>query len=335
MTAQTVLVTGATTGIGLATARQLLETEHRLILTARASSLPRFHAHGIVESERVKLRALDVTSDEDRRRVVAEADAEWGGVDVLINNAGVSYRSVVEHVRRQERWTQMGINFRAPMQLIQLVLPGMRRKRAGRIITISSVGGMMAMPTMGVYSASKWALEGAHEALWYEVRPWNIRVTLVQPGFIRSDGFQNVKYTIDSDRSEADQCEIYHNHYSCMVPFIEKMMTRAKATSESVARVVLKTMNRRKPPLRVAGTRDAWAFSMLRRVLPRNLYHWVLYRSLPKIGEWGKTPEGMAEDPGPCPMPYGPGAVRRAEEAGMPLPTPAPQTAPSREAAES
>ena len=89
----------------------------------------------------------------------------------------------------------MDVNFRSPMELTRLVLPGMRAKRAGRIITVSSVGGMMAMPTMAAYSASKFALEGAHEALWYEVRPWGIRVSLVQPGFVHSDGFQKVRYT--------------------------------------------------------------------------------------------------------------------------------------------
>jgi hypothetical protein len=73
-----------------------------------------------------------------------------------------------------------------------LVLPHMRSQRDGRIINVSSVGGMMAMPTMGAYSASKFALEGASEALWYEVRPWNIKVTLVQPGFVRSDSFERV-----------------------------------------------------------------------------------------------------------------------------------------------
>jgi hypothetical protein len=78
------------------------------------------------------------------------------------------------------------------MALIRLVLPGMRQKGAGRIISVSSVSGMMAMPTMGTYSASKFALEGATEALWYEVRPWNIQVSLVEPGFVRSHSFRNM-----------------------------------------------------------------------------------------------------------------------------------------------
>lgn len=132
--------------------------------------------------------------------MVAEAEARWGGVDVLVNNAGVAYRAVVEHVTEEDRLRQFGVNFLGPMEMVRLCLPSMRKKRAGRIINVSSVSGMMAMPTMGVYCASKFALEGASEALWYEVKPWNIRVTLVQPGFINSDSFQNTRTTPKSRR---------------------------------------------------------------------------------------------------------------------------------------
>jgi short-subunit dehydrogenase len=173
--ARTVLVTGASTGLGLALARRLLEvTPCRLVLTARESSMKRFAPAGIVEGPRVHLRALDVTSAEQRKRVVEEAADCWGGVDVLVNNAGVMYRSVLEHVSDAERLEQMDVNYQAPMALIRLVLPHMRAQRAGRILNVSSVGGMMAMPTMAIYSASKFALEGATEALYYEVKPWNI-----------------------------------------------------------------------------------------------------------------------------------------------------------------
>jgi short-subunit dehydrogenase len=210
---KTVLITGGSTGIGLEIARALMKTSHRVYLTARQSSLARFDAHALGESQHVRIRPLDVTKPEEREAMIAEAERDWGGIDVLINNAGVSYRAVVEHVDERERLAQMDVNFRSPMELIRLVLPGMRAKRAGRIITVSSVGGMMAMPTMAAYSASKFALEGAHEALWYEVRPWGISVSLVQPGFVDSDGFQKVRYTSQSDRSEHELDEPYHQHY--------------------------------------------------------------------------------------------------------------------------
>ncbi len=298
-TEETVLITGASTGIGLAVARALTETNYRVILTARESSLPRFAAHAIGESQHVRIRALDVTKPQEREAIISEAERDWGGVDILINNAGLSYRAVVEHVEERERLAQMNVNFRSPMELIRLVLPRMRAKKAGRIITISSVGGMMAMPTMGVYSASKFALEGAHEALWYEVRPWGIRVSLVQPGFVDSDGFQKVRYTAKSDRSEHELAEPYHEHYVNMSPFIARLMKASPATPESVAKVVVRTMRRRKPPLRAPATFDARVFAMLRRILPRTAYHWLLYRMLPRIDTWGPSPKRLSALPPP------------------------------------
>lgn len=282
-----VLVTGASTGLGLALARALLATDYRLILTARSESLVRFHQAGILESPRLWLRPLDVRNDKQRQQVIDEATSCWGGVDILVNNAGVAYRSVVEHINDEERLEQMAINFNAPMELTRLVLPSMRRKRWGRVLNISSVGGMMAMPTMAMYSASKFALEGATEALWYEVRPWNIRVSLIQPGFIHSGSFLNTRRTVDSHRSEISELDPYHNHYYYMEPFIARMMRFAFATPEHVAQKILKTMRRRRPPLRVTATIDAHFFALLRRVLPRGLYHRVLYYALPHVQKWG------------------------------------------------
>jgi short-subunit dehydrogenase len=164
----TVLLTGASSGLGLALSKLLCsKASHRLVLTGREPFLPRFAAAGIVESENVWLRPLDVADRDQRRAVVAEIDDRVGVV--LINNAGISYRSVVEHVDEEERLKQMNVNFLSPMHLMRLVLPEMRRKRRGKIINVSSIGGMMAMPTMTIYSASKFALEGVSESLWYEV----------------------------------------------------------------------------------------------------------------------------------------------------------------------
>ena len=288
---KTVLLTGASAGLGLAISQALIETNYRVYLTARPESLPRFEMYDLRETQRVRIRALDVTSARAREELVEEAKRDWGGIDVLINNAGVTYRAVLEHVTAEEGMAQMDVNFRSPMELIRLVLPGMREKRAGRIISVSSVGGMMAMPTMAAYSASKFALEGAHESLWYEVRPWGVHVSLVQPGFIDSDGFQKVRYTPQSDRSEHELAEPYHEHYVTMAPFIARLMRRSRSTPDSVARVVLRTMRRRNPPLRVPATLDALGFSLLRRVLPRNVYHWLLYRSLPDVDTWGPSPK--------------------------------------------
>lgn len=292
MTNDTVLLTGASTGLGLALARRLLSTDYRLVLTARESSLARFAAAGIEPSERVRIRALDVTSRAQRIEVVDEIERRWGGVDILVNNAGVAYRSVVEHVAEHERFAQMDVNFLSPMHLMRIVLPTMRRKRRGRIINVSSVGGMMAMPTMAIYAASKFALEGVSEALWYEVRPWNIHVTLVEPGFVNSPSFENTRYTRASRASADSERDSYHEHYEHMAPFIAKLMQSARATPDHVARRILGIMRAKRPPLRVQATRDALWFALLRRALPQRLYHWLLYRNLPGIRHWGPASHG-------------------------------------------
>ncbi len=286
----TVLVTGARVGLGLAIGRLLIARGFQVVLTARDSSMHRFAEVGIEEGPRLHLRPLDVTDPPQREQLIAWIEAEFGGLDVLVNNAGVSYRAVVEHVVDGDRLEQMNVNFRSPMELARLALPGMRRRRRGRIINISSVGGMMAMPTMGVYSASKFALEGACEAMWYEVRPWGISVTLVEPGFINSDGFSKVRFTELGLRALEDPSDPYHAHYRNMAAFISKVMSKVLSTPESVAAKVLRVIGQRDPPLRVLATIDALLFSLLRRFLPRRLYHAVLYRNLPRVREWGGAP---------------------------------------------
>lgn len=282
-----VLLTGASTGLGLAIARQLIDQPYRLLLTARRESMDRFGRAGLAESDRLRLRPLEVTRPEECDALFREVEADWSGVDALINNAGIAYRAVVEHWDDLAWRDIMDVDVRAPLELIRRALPGMRAKRAGRILNISSVGGMMAMPTMSLYSAAKFALEGATEALWYEVRPWNIRVSLIAPGFVRSDSFRNTRFTQRSFAAAMNEQDPYHAHYLHMAGFIEQMMERTLATPESVARAVVRTLGRRNPPLRVYATPDAHLFALLRRLLPRGWYHALLYRALPHVRGWG------------------------------------------------
>lgn len=282
-----VLVTGCSSGIGLAIAKLLHEhDEYRVVVTAREKSLGKVREL-FIDTDRFIMRPLDVTSDEDRARLYSEIQKQWGGVDVLINNAGISYRSVVEHMTEKDEELQMATNYFGPMGLIRLSLPHMRDTGRGKIINISSVSGMLAMPTMASYSASKYALEGASEALWYETRPFGIEITLVQPGFIHSNSFRNVYHTDLSDPTRnwsGPYCDFYQN----MTPFVERMMNWSLTTPEKIAKQVLTVMKTQNPPLWWPATLDAKVFYYIRRILPRRILLPILYWFLPNAKSWSK-----------------------------------------------
>lgn len=290
-----VLLTGASVGLGLAIARELMrDGSFQLVLTARAASLPRFKEVGILPSEKLWLRPLDITSEQERRAVVQEIDAELGGVDVLINNAGITYRSVAEYATHAELAQQMEINYEGPMALAALVIPLMRKRGRGRIIQISSAGGFVGMPTMGLYSASKFALEAASESMYYELRPFGVQVSLVLPGFIHSPSYLNAMIGPLSRAATNDRGDPYHRHFTNMNRLIDRLMSLTRATPETVARRVLKTLHRRRAPLRVIATWDARLLWWFRRFMPQPLYIWITYRMLPGIAKWGKSAAGAS-----------------------------------------
>jgi len=283
-----VLVTGCSSGIGLAVAHLLYKhTEYRVVITAREKSLEKLRRE-FSEDERFIIHKLDVISEADRVRLFNDIQKQWGGVDILINNAGISYRSVIEHMTEKDEELQMATNYFGPMGMIRLALPHMRETGRGKIINISSVSGMLAMPTMASYSASKYALEGASESLWYETRPFGITITLVQPGFIHSNSFRNVYHTEMSEPSR-NWSGPYADFYQHMTPFIEKMMNMSLTTPEKIAKQIVKVMKTEHPPLWVPATLDAKLFYYFRRLLPRRLLLPVLYWFLPNAKNWSKN----------------------------------------------
>lgn len=268
--------------------KQLHEQQgpYRVVATARKASLARLSDAGLTESDSLRFLELDVTDPESRKAAIREVEATWGGVDILINNAGISYRSVVEHLSEADVHLQFRTNLFGPLHLTRLCLPHMRASRSGRIINVSSVGGMMAMPTMGLYSASKFALEGISEALYYEMKPWGVHVSLLQPGFVRSNSFKNV-YISEAAREAVEQSGSYANYYWHMGNFISRLMNNARATPESIAAKIIHTMERRNPPLRIPACWNAYLFTLMSRITPRPLYHRILYHRLPGIHSWG------------------------------------------------
>lgn len=283
-----ILITGCGSGLGLALSKLLANhTDYRLALSARAHSIEDLRQE-IPENDRIRYFAMDLTDELDRIKTCAEIKRLWGGVDVLINNAGISYRAVVEHMSETDEHLQMDTNYFGPMGLIRLTIEHMREKGRGKIINVSSVSGMLAMPTMASYSASKHALEGASESLWYEMRPLGISVSLIQPGFINSTSFYNVHRTEAALHAEAAIDAPYADYYRHMSPFIELMMKNAITTPEDIAVKILKVIQTENPPLWIPATHDAVFFYYLRRLLPRRWLLPFLYECLPHSDQWGR-----------------------------------------------
>jgi len=172
------LVTGASSGIGEATARQLAAAGFRVFGGSRTAAAGRGTQVGHV--------TLDVRDDTSVRACVSHVLRAAGRIDVLVNNAGYLCAGAVEEIPVSEAKAQFETNYFGVARMTAAVLPGMRERRAGHIITISSLTGLAAVPFWGHYSASKFAVEGLMEALRHEVRPFGIVVALVEPGAIKT-----------------------------------------------------------------------------------------------------------------------------------------------------
>jgi len=281
-----ILVTGCASGIGLAIAELLYsDPRYRVVATARAGSLAKLRER-FKENDRFWIRELDVINDWHRRELIREISEKWEGVNILVNNAGISYRAVLEHMSEQNEQHQMATNYFGPVALIRLVLPYMRFVGRGKIINVSSVSGMLAMPTMASYSASKYALEGVSEALWYETKPLGINVSLIQPGFIRSNSFMNVYYT-EASKPIPGSTSAYADYYENMVPFVERLMGLSPTRPHDVAKIVLNVIRTEDPPLWVPATYDATIFYYVRRLVPRRFLLPLLFMALPGARKWG------------------------------------------------
>jgi NAD(P)-dependent dehydrogenase (short-subunit alcohol dehydrogenase family) len=180
-----VLVTGCSSGIGLATAVALGRAGHSVYATMR--NLERATAlREVIAQEKlpVSVHALDVDSDDSVRNAVEAIRSKAGSLDVLVNNAGVEHMGAIEETPLKAFRSIMETNYFGALRCIQACLPEMRERRSGCIINVTSVAGRIATSPMAPYAASKFALEALSEALAQEVKPFNIRVAIVEPGII-------------------------------------------------------------------------------------------------------------------------------------------------------
>ncbi len=178
-------ITGCSTGLGRALAQRVLEHGHRAVVTARRTD----QISDIVAdySANALAVALDINDHAQVDAAIAQADEQFGGIDVLVNNAGYGYLAAVEEGDEQDIRDMFETNFFSLAALIRKVLPGMRARKSGHIINISSVGGLVGAASSGFYNATKFAVEGLSDALAKEVEPLGIRVTAIEPGPFRTD----------------------------------------------------------------------------------------------------------------------------------------------------
>lgn len=202
---KTFLITGVSSGLGRAFAEVALREGHRVVGTVRNDDAAKnFEA---LAPGRAFARRLDVTDIANIAPTVADIEAHIGPVDVLINNAGYGHEGILEEASLDDLRRQFEVNVFGVVALIQAVLPYMRKRRAGRILNITSMGGIITMPGISFYHGSKFALEGISESLAKEVRSLGIYVTAVEPGGFRTDWAG--RSMVRSDRHIADYDAVF------------------------------------------------------------------------------------------------------------------------------
>ncbi|NPC68827.1 SDR family NAD(P)-dependent oxidoreductase [Corallococcus exiguus] len=179
-------VTGASSGIGAGVVRAALDAGDRVIATARNVEKLR-SAIGEQAGDRLAFVPLDVTKEEQARQAVAAAVEKFGRIDVLVNNAGYSLIGNLESLTPAQIEQQFATNFYGVLHVLRAVLPVMRRQRSGRVFNVSSMAGVIGYATVGAYAATKFAVEGLSLSVAQEVERFGITVTVVEPGFFRTD----------------------------------------------------------------------------------------------------------------------------------------------------
>lgn len=229
------LVTGASSGLGRATATLLAAHGYRVFGTSRTPSR--------AASAAFPLLALDVRSDASVATCVSEVVGAAGRIDALINNAGYALIGAVEETAVAEAQAQMETNCFGALRMMHAVLPEMRRRRAGRIVNISSLAGAMPPPFLGAYAASKHALEALSESLAYEVRPHGVHVSLIE-----LDGMRTGIEFAHAERREPD----YAAPRARMLKRLEHVTGAGGEDPSSLARCVLDVLGSDAPQLRYA-----------------------------------------------------------------------------------
>ena len=237
------LVTGASRGIGAEIAKAVLASGDKLIATARTLN----GLEHLAPSEKLLSTVLDVGDERQAIKAVEAGVARFGHIDVVVNNAGICLVGAVEETSAEEVERLYRTNVFGLLNVTRAVLPGMRQRRSGHIINISSVAGYSGYMGFGVYSSTKFAVEGLSEALHLELAPLGIHVTVVEPGFFRSDILDHSKSLIESPIRYAD----YDGTAGAVRAFVPGYSHNQPGDPVKLARALLELANAETPPMRL------------------------------------------------------------------------------------
>ncbi len=252
------LITGCSSGMGRATALLLAEAGWRVFATAR-----RLETVSALASNQITPLQLDVTDEASMRAAVEQVLTQSGRIDALVNNAGYTEVGPLEEATHEEVRRQFETNTFGPLRMAQLALPAMRAQGGGRIVNVSTMGGRVVIPFIGLYNGSKFALEAMSDALRMETRPFGVRVILIEPGGVRTNF--NAVATQNAQRFATDTSSPYHGHFDTLDRFITQA-TAASSPPETVAKLIFHALTTRRPHARYAATLDA---RLMLAVLPR------------------------------------------------------------------
>jgi NAD(P)-dependent dehydrogenase (short-subunit alcohol dehydrogenase family) len=267
------LVTGSSSGFGRLTSVELAKARYRVVATMRDLGRRSKLDHTAVEagvSDRIDVRALDVTNFPEISNAVDTVVRDYGRIDVLVNNAGFAMAGFAEDIKLEELRFQFETNFFGAVAMTKGVLPTMRKQRSGHIIQISSIAGLQGSITVSSYSASKHALEGWSESLRLEVNSLGIKVVLVEPG-----AFDTGVWTQGARMAEEAKKDTSPN-FRRSLRMREVMQKIPKADPIAVARAIVAIAHNPNPKLRYLIGRDAKIQLALKRIMPWRAYEKVI-----------------------------------------------------------
>lgn len=262
---KTILITGTSSGIGLATARFFLEKGWNVVATMRSYDSSLFPA-----SPQLLIIEHDVTNSKKSASVITKAIEHFGKIDVVVNNAGYGLIGPVETATEEQIATQFQTNVLGLMTICRLIIPHFRKQGGGRIINISSMMGKITMPYFAFYNSTKWAVDGFSEALQYELNPFNIKVKIIEPGAVATNFFATSAVTTIKANDTP--------YFDAFNSLFKGMQTRMKtaASPQVVAQTIYQAATDKTPQMRYVPDPTAKALITLRTLTPNWLFRLLI-----------------------------------------------------------